>query len=104
MTSVFFIIAFFGSLLAVFFWFMVVSIIATEQRHKLFLWCMSHNNYVELLAMFNAVTFKQHYREIFMLHLKTWRNIYDPELFSTFHLIKHGPNKNFNRTGTTGPR
>ena len=62
-----------------------------KERTQLIAWVFYHKNYKELLAMYEAVDCNKHYKANFY-----FRNpflLYNPELFSTFHLLKHGVNE-----------
>jgi hypothetical protein len=62
-----------------------------KERTQLIDWVFYHKNYKELLAMYEAVDWNKHYKANFY-----FRNpflLYDPQLFSMFHLMIHGINE-----------
>lgn len=69
-------------------WRLVAITIAGKQRLQLLDWIFYHNNYDELLGYYDKVTYDKHI-QYFMMFRNPYK-LYDPELFSTFHLIKHG--------------
>ena len=63
----------------------------SRERQEIIAWAFYHKNWRELIAMYEAVPWEQHHKS--NIFFKNPFLLYNPELFSTFHLLKHGVNE-----------
>lgn len=61
------------------------------QRQQIIDWVFAHKNYDELRNYYESVSFNQHRNAL--MRFKNPFKLYDPDLFSMFHMIKHGPSQ-----------
>lgn len=91
------VITFFSLILLIFssvsilclFWFTHCNQKTADQRQQIIDWVFAHKNYSELRDYYSAVSYDQHLYTL--MKFKNPFELYDPELFSTFHMVKHGP-------------
>jgi len=70
------------------FWWGYCSKKTSKHRMQLLDWIFCHKNYEELQEYFDMVSYDDHMRAL--IWFKDPFKLYDPDMFSTFHLIKHG--------------
>lgn len=88
----------FGSItLLIISWYNYCNIKTSRQRTQIIDWVFAHKNYSELRDYYDAVSYDQHQNAL--MRFKNPYKLYDPDLFSTFHMIKHGPSLLFDNGG-----
>lgn len=61
----------------------------SKHRQQLVNWVFAHNNYKELISYYKEVSYEQHLWA--MIKFQNPFKLYDSELFSSFHMLRHGP-------------
>jgi hypothetical protein len=60
-----------------------------KQRKSITNWAFAHRNYKQLVKYYEDVTYEQHLWAL--IQFQNPYKLYDPDLFSAFHMLKHGP-------------
>lgn len=69
-------------------WHTYCTIKTAKHRLQIINWLFSNRNYEELLIYYDSVSYDQHRSAL--IRFKDPFELYNPELFSTFHMIKYG--------------